>query len=334
MRKEIPIAVIGGSLVGLVIAYGVWRANIALRAKNVVADETTQEEEVEHNNLGLTIAKPANFDVFLDKKAAISGVSQAQYITISGEDEDLLVKTNSDGGFEKEISLVGGVNEVQVNSFSNDAAGDKSYLILVQTSKLDGNTPSESKDDKEATDTADVVRQKIAEITQKPIAYIGTVTDKSENGLQISKIALGNEKGEIEQISVNEEETTFSDITKTAKDIKFSDVAIGDNVIAMGYKGENGVLVAKRILVSSAIEKTKRIALIGELTKADGRDYTIKTSDSQYDFKTNKYTDISYEKEGEIETLKESKIEVGNKAIVSLADDDDDYIARIIHILP
>ena len=332
MRKEIPIAVIGGSLVGLVIAYGVWRANIALRGKDEVADNNSQQEEVKNNTLGLTIAKPTNFSVFLEKKATISGVSQAGYITISGEESDTLFKTNSDGGFEKEIPLTGGVNEVKVNTFSKEEAGESANLIIIYTSKLGNDSPKETEN--EATDTADVVRQKIAEITENPVYYIGVVTDISESGLQISKMPQGNEKGEIEQISIDKVETTFSDITKTTKDIKFTDIAIGDNIIAMGFKGENEVLSAKRILVSGPIEKAKRIALIGELTKVDGHDYTIKTNDSQFDFTTDRNTDITYEKENETSTLKESKIEVGNKVIVTLVDDDGEYMARVLHILP
>jgi hypothetical protein len=125
----------------------------------------------------------------------------------------------------------------------------------------------------DATNEGESVLQKIKEkvetLRQNPKAYIGTVTGKTENSLQIKDV-----DGKIQQISVNDG-VTIVKTGKTNTEIKFTDVAIGDYIIAMGISTENNVLDAKRILLSSPIEEPKRKIVFGNISEIQGRDITI-----------------------------------------------------------
>lgn len=137
----------------------------------------------------------------------------------------------------------------------------------------------------DATDSADSirdrVREKIEDVLKNPKAYLGTITDKTEDTLQIK-----NKRGEIEFISVNPEEASFVSIGKTSKAIKFTDVAIGDYIVAMGFlsneahtgsKNGNGVLDARRILVTEEAGATERQIFFGNIAKIEKRILTVAT---------------------------------------------------------
>jgi hypothetical protein len=124
----------------------------------------------------------------------------------------------------------------------------------------------------DSTSSAESIREKVQEKVTKalnsPRAYIGTVTDISSTTLQIRKFILtGNEKaGEIQQIATSSD-TVFVSVGKTTKSIKFTDIAIGDFIIAMGYRNGNNVLESRRILVTEVIKPSNRTAVSAKVTK-------------------------------------------------------------------
>lgn len=139
-----------------------------------------------------------------------------------------------------------------------------------------------------ATDSADEIRQRVQEKVNQalnvPHAYIGTVTDIAENTIQINKLTFAETKkegGEILQVSVSEEDTEFAKVNETSQTISFEDVAIGDFVVAMGFKNGNGVLEAIRILVSTPpITAPTRRAVYGEIVSIEKREVILKDKDS------------------------------------------------------
>jgi len=140
----------------------------------------------------------------------------------------------------------------------------------------------------EADPIRDKVQQKVEEARTIPFSYIGTVTDIAEQTIQINKHVFDGateDSGEIQQISIDEEETTFVKIAKNTTTVSFSDVAIGDFIIAMGYKNGNGVLEAERVLITTPLEPTTRKTLYGKpsdiaskgltLMDQDGREWSV-----------------------------------------------------------
>jgi len=132
----------------------------------------------------------------------------------------------------------------------------------------------------------DKVKEKVENARSNPKAYIGSVTDKTQDSIQIK-----NAKGEILFVSINPDEVKFVKSGNSTTNIKFADVAIGDYVIAMGYKNSapsgstessvgSGVLTAKRIVVTIQSPATRRI-LVGNIQKIDKKDISVLDSNGQ-----------------------------------------------------
>ncbi|MBU0572302.1 hypothetical protein KKH23_01370 [Patescibacteria group bacterium] len=137
MRKEILFAILAGVTFGLIIAFGVWRANVALRpdGANTTAPENTSETA--QADFGITIAKPQDYQVITVSSTTLTGITKPNvWIIVSAEEEDYVAKTGENGEFEIEIDVIGGVNEILITAFDNEGAETQEKLILVYSSEL------------------------------------------------------------------------------------------------------------------------------------------------------------------------------------------------------
>lgn len=107
----------------------------------------------------------------------------------------------------------------------------------------------------EATDSSNL-EDRLNNAISKPVAYIGSITDVTELTINLSRFAFGQTQtsGEIMQIMISEEDTEFLEFGDTTESLEFEDIAIGDFIIAMGYETREGILEAKRVLVSETPE--------------------------------------------------------------------------------
>jgi len=192
-----------------------------------------------------------------------------------------------------------------------------------------------------ATDSSATVREKVQEKVEKvlksPRAYVGTITDISESTIQVSRLVFNTEKekaGEILQISTTEE-TTFVNVKTTSKTIKRSDLAIGDFIVAMGYKNGNSVLEAKRILVVSAITPSERVSIMGTVEKAEKTSLTvtIKKTGKAITIKSSKTLKITTTKGGKTQSLDFDEVVKGDRIIAVGIHSGEALDARSIHIL-
>jgi hypothetical protein len=191
-----------------------------------------------------------------------------------------------------------------------------SFVALAQE------TPTE-----EAGSVRENVQKKVEEARTIPFAYIGTVTDIAEQTIQINKFIFGKtneDTGEIQQISVDEENTDFVKITKSPTSVKFADLAIGDFIIAMGYKNGNSVLAGERILISTPIETTTRKAVFGEPSDVIKKTLTLTAS-------TGKEWVVEFGATWEGPEL--SEIEDGDKIIVVGTTEGNTLEARFLRII-
>jgi len=256
MRKEILYAIIAGALFGLVIAFGIWKANKPLVSNSDTenqTEETKLEDNMEggqNNSNGIEIAKPQNYQVIASTKTIVSGVTTPDsWVVVSGF-EDTIQKSDDKGAFEIEFDLDAGYNELLVTSINNIGESAKAKLIVVSSTQFE----SEEKDENTASDSGDIkenVEQKLQDAKSIPLAFIGSVTDISSSTIEIKKFQdpLSPTSSEILQIAT-EAETTYSKDGDSPKIIKFEDLAIGDFIIAMGRKNGNGVLHSSRVVVS------------------------------------------------------------------------------------
>ncbi len=174
------------------------------------------------------------------------------------------------------------------------------------------------------------VQEKIAQISQKPKGYVGTITDISINTIQARKYVFGNFKksGEIFQIKTTEN-TTFADNKEEPRQIKFQDLAIGDFAIFMGKEINGGTLEASRIVVIKPLTPIKRVNLKLKITKVEKQKITASSQNEDYSVVIGKNTallDIKGEKV-DIKNLDE-----GNQIIVCGEKEENTIKARTIFV--
>lgn len=138
MRKEVIIAIIIGFALGLVITFGVWTANRAIKETAPQKEEFAgQEAEVEEatptpttvTELFLTINSPENNSISDQEQIKVKGETkpQAVVVVIYQEGEKIL-EADENGDFETEISLTGGANEIEISA--HDQEGNEANQIL------------------------------------------------------------------------------------------------------------------------------------------------------------------------------------------------------------
>jgi len=290
MRKEILIAIIAGIAFGLVIAFGVWRVNSALEPNKEVSQSSP---ETSNENIGLeknskstiSLVTPNENDVVGETPVVLSGIAKVNSkIIISAEKEDYIIETDEKGGFEQEVDLIGGINQIILQAFDENETSVKKELTIVFSTEFGKQENVDKEEVDESTSSAeteevdsikDRVKEKIAEAQNNPKAFVGTITDITKKTLQIK-----NKAEEIQQISFSSEGTSFIKSGKTTSNIDFEDVGIGDFIIAMGYiTNGNGVLETKRVLVLSEPEELKRTIILGEVVSIEKKIVKINSSE-------------------------------------------------------
>ena len=249
MRKEVWLAIIGGIVLGLVIGFGVYRINFAFKKGSSPQGSPTPSP---NNQSGLTIAKPNYDDVITSLPLKISGIaSKDSWIVISTDTNDYVTKADDKGTFEKEVDLQGGVNQIIVSAVTQDKNISSQELRLIYSTQL-GTPKPDSPTTTSESGVREIVLKKVEDILNSPKAYLGTVTDIAEKTIQ-----LKTDSGTIEQVSAEGDSLTIVKQIPTAKDlpagkaeVKLTDIAIGDYIVAMGYRNGNHVLNAKRILIT------------------------------------------------------------------------------------
>jgi len=266
MRKEIIYAIIAGGFLGIAIAFGVWRVNATLSPnKNSQSPGTKPSQE--ENSL-VTIAKPSNNDVISQNPLAITGIAKpGSVLLISSDSKDYLPNLDNKGSFSIDIDLpAGGINQLVIASFDDKGNLTKQVLTLVFSTEFSKVTPpTPTPTEKGAQQSTDSVRKKVEEkvaaALNSPTSYFGTVTDIAESSIQLKSAA-----GEIEQLSTAAGPTVIKD-GKTPKEVKLTDIAIGDFIVAMGFTGDNHSLEARRILITKPPTSPAYDYVYGTVTK-------------------------------------------------------------------
>lgn len=141
MRKEILIATIAGVIFGLIIAFGIWRTNSALKTNSSGAEtsnsSTQNGEKTEAQELKISIASPQENDVVWENPVKISGITKPQsLVVVSTESEDYVLTSSDSGEFEQEVELQAGVNQILISAQGKDSATCKKDLTLVYSTEF------------------------------------------------------------------------------------------------------------------------------------------------------------------------------------------------------
>lgn len=333
MRKELFFAIGAGLILGLIIAFGIWRVNKTITPSDNTQNSTSQSSPTPNVGFSITLSNIEDLDVVTQSPFKIIGITKPNIkVTISAEEKDYILDSQKDGSFEKEVALIAGLNEIIVKAFDQNGDSVDTKIKLVYSSEF-AKYMGDSNEEKIATDEADSVRlkveEKIANALKNPKAYIGTITDISKLTYQIK-----NQKGEIQQLSFTED-TSFVKVDKTAKTITANDVAIGDSIIAMGFKNGNEVLQAKRILVTELSEDSLRNIYLGKITNTTKSEVTITklAGQEKMDILVDSNTDYVLLKNLKASSIKLSYLE--NDLIIYIfgTQVDDDFEARTIYLI-
>lgn len=269
MRKEVLFAVLAGAIFGIVIAFGIWRANLALTPEtNTSTPPPKAEQDI---NTTITVAKPENHQVITTPEVTITAITQKNSIVVVSAEEDYLSTPLSDGSFEVEVELTGGINDILITSFNESGIPQTESLLLVLSTALAKQLESGVDIGSESASVRDRVAEKVARAKSVAYATLGTVTDIAESTLQVK-----TEEGEIVQISVGDD-TTLSKIAKTTTSIEVTDVAIGDFIVAMGPPISNGneAMDALRVLVMTRPSANENAAIYGTIATVERREVAL-----------------------------------------------------------
>lgn len=142
MRKEVLIAIIIGFALGLVITFGIWTANKALKetAPKKEAPEEFVEEQIPTPTPTqlLVITSPEDNSISNKEKIEVSGKTFPQaVVVVLYEEGEKIIETDEEGNFNTEIALVGGANEITVTAYDKDGNEvSKSLTVVYSTAEL------------------------------------------------------------------------------------------------------------------------------------------------------------------------------------------------------
>ncbi len=336
MRKEVGYAVIAGIMLGLVVAFGIYRINSQVsRNKNISAKSTPTPAPKSPTQFKIILDKPGQNDVATAGSVNISGLTKPNtWVIVSGEAEDYITRSDGSGAFGGSLNLTSGVNQIKATAF--DTSGNQTsagVLVVYSQSFVEKSLDTKSSSDSSGSSN---ISQKVAKdllnTLDRPKTYLGTVTDVTD-----STIELKTKPGEIMQISVNPATVVVNALGTNNKTVKTTDIAIGDFIVGMGYVGNNSVLSAQRILISDPVTEPTTTVSLAKVTN------TTKKSLEASTIPDSKDDTITPDKNTDIETFKDGKAIAAKFA--GIADDDivmyvraqnskKDTIIRYIFVIP
>ena len=327
MRKEVVYALIAGAFMGIIIAFGVWRANSAFKPNGNKTSENALPA-TPSSQFGITLAKPDNLSVITDNPVEISGITLPDsWVVVSLDENDYIFKSQKDGALSQEVNLSGGANQLQISALGPKGEVVSNKLILVYSTEFSTSTPA----NQNATEESEIrqkVIEKVEQALKNPKALLGVITDISTNTLQIKVPS-----GEIQQMSVLSNATIVK-IGKVSKEVKFSDIAIGDFVAGMGYKNENDILEVSRVLITEPLEEFIVKAAIGKVSSVDKKAITILPLTQENEIKATISTDTYFStyKNGKITKTGISDISKDDLVIV-VAEESKGLTARTVLVV-
>jgi len=142
MKKEVFIAIIIGFILGLIITFGIYRANQALKQQKTTKPTiapTAIPSPPAPEKINLEISKPENNLVIQEKKVTVSGQAEPKTaIAFLAENYEDLVLSDEKGLFSAEIPLVGGANRIKVIALAPDGQKQEKTITLVySTAKIE-----------------------------------------------------------------------------------------------------------------------------------------------------------------------------------------------------
>lgn len=139
MRKEVLFAVISGIVFGIIVAFGISRANSALKSKPTTTSAPTPAapSPAPSGAFELSLVKPEEGDVLTESPTIASGVTApSSWVVVSAAEEDYITRANESGAFSQEVNLVGGINRLTFTALDENAKSATKSLTVVFSSEF------------------------------------------------------------------------------------------------------------------------------------------------------------------------------------------------------
>lgn len=139
MKKEVLLAIIIGFALGLVITFGIWTANKALKQTAPQKEAPVQNELLEPTPtslpaLSLTITEPEDNSISEEDEIEISGqTAPGSTVALLYETDEEIIEADEKGLFTTTIPLEGGSNEIEIISFDQEGNEASQTLTIVYT---------------------------------------------------------------------------------------------------------------------------------------------------------------------------------------------------------
>lgn len=191
-------------------------------------------------------------------------------------------------------------------------------------------TPSALPTPTELSSVRERVEARISQAQKKARAQIGTVTDITEGSFQIR-----TPSADISQVIYKKDNITIVKIGKTKSEIKPSDVALGDFIVAMGYQSiGKSPLLARRILVTPAPPRLKISVSVGSVESVSKKEIALNLpGNTSVKIPPGDKVAIVKDIDGVLKTVKFVDIKEGTKIIVWQTESDGAQKIRKIQIM-
>ena len=134
MRKEVIIAVALGGALGLVIAFGIWRANLALTPSKATTETSSVSADIASPSptLGtLIVNAPEDESLVNTASVTVSGRAEPNStVVITSPTDEASVLADNQGNFSSSIKLDSGANAILVTAV-NDRDEEQSQQLTV-----------------------------------------------------------------------------------------------------------------------------------------------------------------------------------------------------------
>lgn len=192
-----------------------------------------------------------------------------------------------------------------------------------------------------AADQVEGIRNAVKEKVQENLAemklglkraVVGEISEISNSTITVSTL-FGKQ-----QVKVTDE-TKF--VGQNRKDIKLTDLEIGNSIIALGYLNGDKILEAKRIIVFTKPKITARKVAFGKITdiSLDEKLLTIKNERKGdiFSVEVNDKTVITKKVDGSVKVVKLADLKINDWVVTigTVSEDEDKIIfAKLIHVIP
>lgn len=147
MRKEILLAIVIGLFVGLILTYGIYVAQTALRRtpSNDTQSQTLNASPEPSAGGNLTILSPIDETVQTSQKVTVAGTTIVNsFVVIFINDEEHITTADASGNFSIEADLELGSNIITVHAIDEDGQETTVERTVIVVLSEPSDTASES----------------------------------------------------------------------------------------------------------------------------------------------------------------------------------------------